>query len=208
MILQQLDLGLMEHAEEIGDDGGFAGMSSEASAELVESGGYRISAQISALRLEDCRIALVSREHRPFETTENGKRNGRLLLLPLTWNELISEVQQEAVYKHSIFNFGQVRVDLTSMEVAREHVAITLTSMEFKVLRFFVLHPNRVISRDELLNQVWGYDNYPCTRTVDNHLLRLRQKLEADPANPVHFKTVHSVGYKFVPEPKRHKSQE
>jgi DNA-binding response OmpR family regulator len=94
------------------------------------------------------------------------------------------------------------------MEVMREHMTITLTSMEFKVLRFFVLNPNRVISRDELLNQVWGYDNYPCTRTVDNHLLRLRQKLESDPANPVHFKTVHSVGYKFIPQPKHGKNEE
>jgi DNA-binding response OmpR family regulator len=57
----------------------------------------------------------------------------------------------------------------------------------------------RVITRDELLNVVWGYQNYPSTRTVDNHILKLRQKLEPDPANPVHFRTVHGVGYKFVP---------
>jgi DNA-binding response OmpR family regulator len=56
-----------------------------------------------------------------------------------------------------------------------------------------------VISRDELLNEVWGYQNYPSTRTVDNHILKLRQKLEKDPANPEHFRTVHSAGYKFVP---------
>ena len=53
--------------------------------------------------------------------------------------------------------------------------------------------------RDELLNEVWGYQNYPSTRTVDNHILKLRQKLEKDPANPVHFRTVHGMGYKFVP---------
>jgi DNA-binding response OmpR family regulator len=55
-----------------------------------------------------------------------------------------------------------------------------------------------VISRDELLNEVWGYQNYPSTRTVDNHILKLRQKLEKDPTNPVHFRTVHGMGYKFV----------
>jgi len=57
----------------------------------------------------------------------------------------------------------------------------------------------RVISRDELLEKVWGYENYPCTRTVDNHMLRLRQKLEKDPSNPSHLLTVHGLGYKFVP---------
>lgn len=71
--------------------------------------------------------------------------------------------------------------------------------MEFKVLRFLMSNPNRAISRNELLDQVWGYENYPCTRTVDNHILRLRQKLEVDLANPVHFRTVHGVGYKFTP---------
>jgi DNA-binding response OmpR family regulator len=56
-----------------------------------------------------------------------------------------------------------------------------------------------VLSRDELLNLAWGYTNYPSTRTVDNHVVKLRQKLEDDPARPVHFRTVHGVGYKFVP---------
>jgi DNA-binding response OmpR family regulator len=74
--------------------------------------------------------------------------------------------------------------------------------MEFKTLRFFVENPYRVISRDELLNEVWGYDSYPCTRTVDNRILRLRQKLEIDAAKPKHFLTVYGSGYKFVPEAK------
>src|SRR5947209_8520653 len=60
-------------------------------------------------------------------------------------------------------------------------------------------HAGRVISRNELLSEVWGYQNYPFTRTVDNHILRLRQKLETDPTQPIHFRTVHGVGYKFLP---------
>jgi len=71
--------------------------------------------------------------------------------------------------------------------------------MEFKVLKFFVSNPNRVISRDDMLNQVWGYENYPCTRTVDNQVLKLRKKLEAETEHPLHFRTVHGVGYKFIP---------
>jgi DNA-binding response OmpR family regulator len=82
--------------------------------------------------------------------------------------------------------------------VVRDGAPVVLTAQEFKTLKFFVRNAERVITRDELLNEVWGYQNYPTTRTVDNHILKLRQKLEHDPANPVHFRTVHGVGYKFV----------
>jgi len=96
------------------------------------------------------------------------------------------------------FTFDDIHVDFTKMEVVREGKAVTLTAQEFKTLKFMLQNPERVITRDELLNEVWGYHNYPSTRTVDNHILKLRQKLEKDPANPVHFRTVHGVGYKFV----------
>ena len=97
------------------------------------------------------------------------------------------------------FTFGYVKVDFTKMELWRESGPVQLTSQEFKVLKFMIQNAERVLSREELLNFVWGYQNYPSTRTVDNHILRLRQKLEKDPANPLHFRTVHSSGYKFVP---------
>src|SRR6266699_4039853 len=96
------------------------------------------------------------------------------------------------------FSFGDVSIDFTKMEIVREGRTIALTAQEFKTVKFMVQNPERVITRDELLNEVWGYHNYPSTRTVDNHILKLRQKLEKDPANPVHFRTVHGVGYKFV----------
>jgi DNA-binding response OmpR family regulator len=97
------------------------------------------------------------------------------------------------------FSFGAVTVDFTRMELRRSGELVPMTSQEFKVLKFMVQNAERVLSREELLNQVWGYKSYPTTRTVDNHILRLRQKLEKDSANPVHFRTVHSAGYKFVP---------
>ncbi len=96
------------------------------------------------------------------------------------------------------FSFSDISIDFTKMEVIREGKTIALTAQEFKTLKFMVQNPERVITRDELLNEVWGYHNYPSTRTVDNHILKLRQKLEKDPANPVHFRTVHGVGYKFI----------
>jgi DNA-binding response OmpR family regulator len=90
-------------------------------------------------------------------------------------------------------------VDFTSMEALLAGKAVTLTAQEFKLLKFFAGSPGRVLTRDELLNEVWGYQNYPSTRTVDNHILRLRQKLEPDSANPRFFLTIHGAGYKFVP---------
>jgi DNA-binding response OmpR family regulator len=97
-----------------------------------------------------------------------------------------------------VYTFDGISVDFTKMEVLREGEPVVLTAQEFKTLKFLVQNPERVITRDELLNEVWGYQNYPSTRTVDNHILKLRQKLERDPANPVHFRTVHGVGYKFL----------
>ncbi|PYU02509.1 MAG: hypothetical protein DMG38_00145 [Acidobacteria bacterium] len=85
------------------------------------------------------------------------------------------------------------------MAIHRNGRPVILTCKEFKTLTYFIKNPRRVISRDELLNEVWGYENYPRTRTVDNHILRLRQKLETEPAHPKHFPTVHSAGYKFLP---------
>jgi DNA-binding response OmpR family regulator len=95
--------------------------------------------------------------------------------------------------------FGDVTIDLLAMEALRKGLPVVLTALEFKTLKYLVQNARRVISRDELLNEVWGYENYPCTRTVDNHILRLRQKLETDPSRPAHFRTIHGAGYKFLP---------
>jgi DNA-binding response OmpR family regulator len=97
-----------------------------------------------------------------------------------------------------VVTFDGISVDFTKMEVNRNGEQVVLTAQEFKTLKFLIQNAERVISRDELLNEVWGYQNYPSTRTVDNHILKLRQKLEKDPTNPIHFRTVHGMGYKFV----------
>ena len=96
------------------------------------------------------------------------------------------------------FSFDDISVNFTKMELTQAGKPVALTAQEFKVLKFFIQNHDRVISREELLNEVWGYQSYPSTRTVDNHILRLRQKLEKDPSHPLHFKTVHGAGYKFV----------
>jgi DNA-binding response OmpR family regulator len=94
--------------------------------------------------------------------------------------------------------FGDVSINFLTMEIHKSGRLVALTAHEFKLLRFFLDNPGRVIPREELLSDVWGL-NFPLTtRTVDNQILKLRQKLEPDPANPVHFKTVHGIGYRFV----------
>ncbi len=122
---------------------------------------------------------------------------------PFSPRELLARVR--AALRHTArtanvnrVSFDGISVDFKKMEVQRDGKIVVLTAQEFKTLQFLVQNADRVISRDELLNEVWGYQNYPSTRTVDNHILKLRQKLERDPASPVHFRTVHGMGYKFV----------
>src|ERR1700727_1456574 len=97
------------------------------------------------------------------------------------------------------FEFGAVRGCFSTMEIHCNDQPVTLTNQELKILAYLIKNPLKVISRDELLNEVWGYENSPCTRTAENHVLRLRKKLEAEPAQPRHFRTIHGTGYRFVP---------
>jgi len=122
---------------------------------------------------------------------------------PFSPRELLARVR--AALRHNqrtpevkVVTFDGISVDFKKMEIKKDGNLVALTAQEFKTLQFFVQNAERVISRDELLNEVWGYQNYPSTRTVDNHILKLRQKLEKDPSSPVHFRTVHGMGYKFV----------
>jgi DNA-binding response OmpR family regulator len=106
------------------------------------------------------------------------------------------KIQAAAPATHS---FGECEVDFAKMSARRAGTPITLTAHEFKLLKYFVENAERVLSREELLNEVWGYNSYPTTRTVDNQILKLRQKLELDAAEPHHLQTVYGAGYRFVP---------
>jgi DNA-binding response OmpR family regulator len=97
--------------------------------------------------------------------------------------------------------FADVVVDLERRVVTRAGSAVKLSAMELKVLEYLLAHEGAVIPRNQLLNEVWGYERYPSTRTVDTHIWKLRQKFEPDPNAPVHFLTVHGIGYRFEREP-------
>jgi DNA-binding response OmpR family regulator len=95
--------------------------------------------------------------------------------------------------------FDDVVVDFRRYEARKGRKTLEMTRKEFGVLRLLAARAGEVVTRDDLLNEVWGYENYPTTRTVDNHIALLRSKLEQDPSQPQHLLTVHGVGYKFVP---------
>ena len=127
-----------------------------------------------------------------------------ILMLPLTWRDLVARLRSgyrrlELNKTNDVVVFGSIWVNFSSMEARRSGNPTALTPMEFKLLRYFTLNPAMVISRDELLNKVWGFDDYPRTRTVDSHVWSLRHKLEIDPSRPAHFLKVHTIGYKFLP---------
>jgi DNA-binding response OmpR family regulator len=149
---------------------------------VIVSAGSKLADKVLFLEMcdDDC-VAI------PFSPAEFVARLGALV-------RRASRVCSEDVYV-----FDDVMVDFFETEITRRGEKIVVTAKEFKTLAFLIKNAKRVVSRNELLNEVWGYQNYPCTRTVDNHILRLRQKLERDPSRPLHLVTVHCLGYKFVP---------
>ncbi|HEY8184540.1 MAG TPA: response regulator transcription factor [Pyrinomonadaceae bacterium] len=97
-----------------------------------------------------------------------------------------------------VYRFSDIEVNIRGNEVKRAGKPIELSAKEFALLAYFIAHPAETLSRDRLLDAVWGYDNYPNTRTVDTHIVHLRQKLEMNPEEPRFILTVHGSGYKFV----------
>ena len=98
-----------------------------------------------------------------------------------------------------VFHFAENEIDLERRVVKRRGEEMKMTPAEFNLLTYFLQNPDRPLTRDMILNSVWGYEFFPNTRTVDAHVVKLRQKLEPDPNIPRHFLTVHGVGYRFLP---------
>ena len=96
------------------------------------------------------------------------------------------------------YTFGDISVDFRKAEVTRKGSALEFSAREFLLLKYFIEHRGATLSRDELLNEVWGYHSMPSTRTVDVHVAWVRQKIEANPRHPQYLLTVHGLGYKFV----------
>lgn len=122
---------------------------------------------------------------------------------PFSTRELLARIH--AVLRRTfpeeskVMQFGDVEVDLTRRVVLKKGDELKLTRAEYNLLTYFLQNPDRALTRDLILNSVWGYESFPHTRTVDAHVVRLRQKLERDPSSPRYFLTVHGVGYRFLP---------
>lgn len=107
------------------------------------------------------------------------------------------DLNREEIVRYSI---GDVTVDLASYQVIRGGKKIKLTALETRILGYLISHRDRVVTRDKLLDEIWGFDVYPTTRTVDNLILKLRKKIEPDPAKPRYILSVYGAGYKLVSE--------
>lgn len=123
---------------------------------------------------------------------------------PFSFMELMARV--EAILRRAtkqtsnfdIYSFGDVNLDFKKCEATKGHTLLDLSHREFNILKYFIEHRGEVLTRDQLLDSVWGYESFPLTRTVDTHIAKLRQKIEDDPGNPNFIITVHRVGYKFM----------
>lgn len=123
---------------------------------------------------------------------------------PFSFMELAARVEavlrraSGRIEKVESFQFGDVTLDFKKHLATKGGLSLELSHREFKILQYFIEHRGEVVSRDQLLDSVWGYDSFPLTRTVDTHIAKLRHKIENDPGNPQYIVTVHRVGYKFM----------
>ena len=97
-----------------------------------------------------------------------------------------------------IYSFGDIEVDFAHFKVRRKGKEWDLTSLEMEIFKYLIAHRGEVVSRNDLLDKIWGYESYPTTRTIYNHILKLRKKIEEDPAHPKYILTVYGTGYRFL----------
>ena len=124
---------------------------------------------------------------KPFSVREVVARVKALLRRP---QEIRPEIED--------YSFNDVYLDFKKQEAKKGNQYLEFSVMEFKLMKYFVQREGEVIDRNQLLDEVWGYENYPSTRTVDNFILNLRKKIEDDHSDPKHILTIHRAGYKFV----------
>ena len=123
---------------------------------------------------------------------------------PFSVRELLARVKALLRRKGEIrkdideYTFGDVHVDFRKQETTRNKKPLKLSAKEYEILKFFIQREGEVVTRDMLLDKVWGYETFPTTRTVDNYILSLRKKIENDSSKPKHLLTIHTAGYKFV----------
>ncbi len=124
---------------------------------------------------------------------------------PFSIRELLARIKahlrrekRERKTAPEVYRFGDVEIDFTHFKVKRKDKDLDLTSLEIDILKYLIAHKEEVVTREALLDKVWGYEKYPTTRTIDNHILKLRKKIERDPSHPEYILSVYGEGYRFV----------
>lgn len=124
---------------------------------------------------------------------------------PFSIRELIARIkarlrsaEREIKTELKSYSFGDIEIDFTSFKARRKGQEMEFTSLEMGILKYFITHRGEVISRNDLLDKIWGYESYPTTRTIDNHILKLRKKIEDDPSHPSYILSVYGGGYRFT----------
>lgn len=124
---------------------------------------------------------------------------------PFSIRELLARIKahlrrekREAKTIPDVYSFGDVEIDFTHFKVKHKDKQLDVTSLEVEILKYFIAHQGEVITRENLLDKIWGYEKYPTTRTIDNHILKLRKKIETDPSHPKYILSIYGEGYRFM----------
>jgi DNA-binding response OmpR family regulator len=183
---------------------GVAGLERALDVMMPRMSGLEVCQQLKAKRPSIPIIMLTARGQEVDKVVGLELGADDYVTKPFSIRELLARVKavlrraQNSPKNGDRYMFGDVEVNLRSCQVVRKGKALDFSSKEFELLKYFLSHSGEAISRDRLLEEVWGYDRFPTTRTVDAHIVRLRQKLEPKPDDPHFILTVHGVGYKFV----------
>lgn len=127
------------------------------------------------------------------------------LTKPFSIRELLARIKARLRHSesqgnpvHQSYSFGNVEIDFARFKVRHKGKELDLTSLETDIIRYFIIHRGEVVSRNDLLDRIWGYESFPTTRTIDNHILKLRKKIEDDPSHPRYIISVYGGGYRFI----------
>lgn len=169
---------------------------------LPTMSGIEVCKQLRASKVETPIIVLSAMSEEPDKVLLLEIGADDYVVKPFGTRELLARIRallrRTSSPIRNVLRFGDVEVDVERRIVRRSAEEVPMTPTEYKLLLFFLQNPDKVLTRDLILNCVWGYDSYPNTRTVDAHVVRLRRKFDPDLAAPRHFFSVHHVGYRFV----------
>jgi DNA-binding response OmpR family regulator len=171
---------------------------------LPDKSGVEICKELRSARVQTPIMMLTSKKQEMDKVLGLEIGADDYVTKPFSVRELVARVRALLRRKSEIkteieeYSFGDIHVDFKKQQAFRKKKELTLTVKELEILKYFVEHEGEVITRDMLLNEVWGYEQFPTTRTVDNYILSLRKQIEDDHSSPRHLLTVHTAGYKFV----------